>query len=180
MLKKAVGLSSWLIVNENLQNHIKSAVWLKNDFSHWRHSHLRCWKCYLMITITKMWTYLWPSFFGGGIWTQTLYLLGEWSTSWAMPPTLFVLVVLETGSCFLPRPAWTTILLSFMLSLGWQACPAFFCSDGVSQTFCPGCLELRSSWSQSPKKLGLQVWVTSTQCLAIHSKPTHHTAAITM
>jgi hypothetical protein len=33
------------------------------------------------------------------------------STASAMPPALFALVILEVGSCFLSRPAWTVRLL---------------------------------------------------------------------
>jgi hypothetical protein len=33
------------------------------------------------------------------------------STAWTMPPALCALVILEIGSPFLPRPAWTAILL---------------------------------------------------------------------
>jgi hypothetical protein len=39
------------------------------------------------------------------------FLLGRCSTAWATPPAYFALIILETGSHFWPRPAWTVILL---------------------------------------------------------------------
>jgi hypothetical protein len=55
---------------------------------------------------------------------RALCLLGRHSTAWATPLALFALIILEIGSCFLPRAAWTMILLFFCvpLSLGWQVC----------------------------------------------------------
>jgi hypothetical protein len=47
------------------------------------------------------------------------HFLGRCSTTWAMPPALFVLFILEIGPHFSPRPAWTTTL-SLPRSLGWQ------------------------------------------------------------
>jgi hypothetical protein len=43
---------------------------------------------------------------------SSLSLLGRQFTAFTMPQTLFSLVILEIGSCFLPRPAWNAILLS--------------------------------------------------------------------
>jgi hypothetical protein len=40
-----------------------------------------------------------------------LCLLGRRSTTWASLPALFVLVIFEIGSHFIPRLAWTVILL---------------------------------------------------------------------
>jgi hypothetical protein len=49
-------------------------------------------------------------FFGGtGVWTWASCLLGRGSTVQAM--SFFALVILEIGYGFLPRPAWTPILL---------------------------------------------------------------------
>jgi hypothetical protein len=41
------------------------------------------------------------SLFSGsiGIWTQGFVMLGRYSTTWAILPDFFVLVILETGSC---------------------------------------------------------------------------------
>jgi hypothetical protein len=44
-----------------------------------------------------------------------LHLLGRHSTTWATLTALFALVIFEMGSCRVPRPAWTSILL-FLLS----------------------------------------------------------------
>jgi hypothetical protein len=53
------------------------------------------------------------SLFGLGYEVRALRLLGRCSTTWTMPPVLFVLVILGTGSHFLPRPAWITIFLFY-------------------------------------------------------------------
>jgi hypothetical protein len=60
---------------------------------------------------------------------RALYLLGRSSTAGTMPPALFALIILDIGSCFLPRPAWTSIFLCYT-SRGLPF-PASFCSDGV-------------------------------------------------
>jgi hypothetical protein len=56
-----------------------------------------------------------------------------------MPPALFALVVLEIGSYFLSRPAWTAILLFYSFLCSWDdVCtitPSFFYWDRVSRTF---------------------------------------------
>jgi ABC-type microcin C transport system permease subunit YejE len=55
--------------------------------------------------------------FGGtvlGVKLRALCLLGSHFTTWAVPPTLFVLVILEIQFHFMPRPAWTEILLSVL------------------------------------------------------------------
>jgi hypothetical protein len=48
---------------------------------------------------------------------------------------------LEVESCFVPRLAWTTILLFYTSCCGWDdSCTQpwnFFHRDGVSQTNCP-------------------------------------------
>jgi hypothetical protein len=38
-----------------------------------------------------------------------------------MPPDLFALVPLKTGSCFLPRSAWTVILIFTLNAVGGVA-----------------------------------------------------------
>jgi hypothetical protein len=59
--------------------------------------------------------YLFSFFLGGtGVWTQGLHLLGRHSLVWATPPALFTLIILEIGSCFLLRQAWTVILLFYI------------------------------------------------------------------
>jgi hypothetical protein len=62
-------------------------------------------------------------FFGStGPWTQGFPLVrptGRHSTIRATPLALFILVILEIGSCFLPRPAWTTALIHVA---GWHEC----------------------------------------------------------
>jgi hypothetical protein len=47
-----------------------------------------------------------------------LHLLDRHSIAWAMPPTFFV--ILETGSCFLFRPAWTVITLFYASYHHWD------------------------------------------------------------
>jgi hypothetical protein len=54
-------------------------------------------------------------FFGGGgcsicLEHRVLHLLSRCFTTWVMHQTLFTLVILETGSCLLPRVAWIKIL----------------------------------------------------------------------
>jgi hypothetical protein len=44
------------------------------------------------------------------------HLVGRHSTASATLPALSALVILEIGSCFLPRPAWISVLL-FMLPI---------------------------------------------------------------
>jgi hypothetical protein len=66
---------------------------------------------------------------------QALHLLSH------APPARFALVILEIGSCFLPRLAWTTILLLYASCYSWDVRhvsphPTFFCWDGVLWTFC--------------------------------------------
>jgi hypothetical protein len=69
----------------------------------------------------------------------------------------------------LPRPVWTLILLFSASRCNWDdrcmpPCPAFFCRDGVSETFWP-----RLAWNCDPTDLGLpcslrwQAWVPSYQ-----------------
>jgi hypothetical protein len=58
-------------------------------------------------------------------------LLDEHSTAGAIPLALFALVILEIGTSFLPRPAWTmTVIVSTSYS-SWDdrrapLCQAFF------------------------------------------------------
>jgi hypothetical protein len=63
-------------------------------------------------------------------------------TTWAIPPAIFAPVILEIGSCFSPRPAWTVILL-FYASLHCfddrcvTAHPSLFHWDGSPKLFLP-------------------------------------------
>jgi hypothetical protein len=83
--------------------------------------------------------------------------LGRHSTTWATPPVLFALVILEIGSRFLPRLAWTTVLLFYTSCHGWDdggvpPCSALFpsrCGCGLMNFLFPlDCLELWSFWPQ--------------------------------
>jgi hypothetical protein len=63
--------------------------------------------------------------------------------TWAPPPALFTLVILDTGSHFLPRPAWTLIVLLYTSCHCWDdrhlpLHPAVVCRNEVSRTFCLG------------------------------------------
>jgi hypothetical protein len=44
-----------------------------------------------------------------GVWIQGFMLGRQVLTAWATPLTPFPLVILEIGSCLLPRLAWTTV-----------------------------------------------------------------------
>jgi hypothetical protein len=44
-------------------------------------------------------------------------LLGSHPTTWPIPPVLCALVILEIGSCFLPRLAW---IATFLFCASWQ------------------------------------------------------------
>jgi hypothetical protein len=87
---------------------------------------------------------------------RTLSLLGKCSTSWATPLDLFSLVILEIGSHFLPKLAWTLILLFYASHYTWDdrhvpPCPTFFHWDGVLQTF----FLPRLVWNYDPPYLSL-------------------------
>jgi hypothetical protein len=45
-----------------------------------------------------------------GVWIRASHLLGRYYTTWAMSSALFALAILEIGSSFLTRLAWTVIL----------------------------------------------------------------------
>jgi hypothetical protein len=84
---------------------------------------------------------------------RDLYLVGRHSSTWAMLPALFALVILE-GLTFCPGCLDNDLpILDFLSSLGWQAWaphPAFTYWNEVSQTFAQAGLELWSTWSQPP------------------------------
>jgi hypothetical protein len=91
-----------------------------------------------------------------------LYLKG--SVTWTIPPALFALVILGTGSHFFTQAILDLDppILSFPTSLGWQVSatvPSFFSiENGVLQTFD---LEPPFSQSQPPKYLEWQVQATT-------------------
>jgi hypothetical protein len=96
---------------------------------------------------------------------RTSCLLDRHSTAWDTPPFLFALVILETGSHFLPRPAWTMILPFYTYDCHWNdrlmpPCLAFF-SDwdgGLTNYFClhcPGKVILPISASQVARITGV-------------------------
>jgi hypothetical protein len=73
-----------------------------------------------------------------------------------MPPALFALVILETGSCFMSRPAWTVIFLpTYAFHHHWNGREM-----EPHKLFAQAGLEPQASWSQPPKWLGLQAEAT--------------------
>jgi hypothetical protein len=89
--------------------------------------------------------------------------VGRCSVDWTIPPALFFPVILDIGSCFLHRLAWTAILL-FCTSHHCcndtyvPVCSVFFHWDKVSWTFCPGWPQtatLQISASQVAKIIGV-------------------------
>jgi hypothetical protein len=92
------------------------------------------------------------------------HLLGRCSTAWASLPTLFAMVNLEMGSHFLPRLAWTVVLLFWASCHSWDdrrlpPHPALFCWDRVSK------LLSELDWNLDSLNLSflrLQVWATVT------------------
>jgi hypothetical protein len=82
---------------------------------------------------------------------QALFHLSH--TSRSIPSGL---VILEIGSCFLPKLAWTTILLFYASYCRWDdrqvpPCPAVFCWFGILQTFLS-----RLAWNCYPPNLSFQ------------------------
>jgi hypothetical protein len=73
-----------------------------------------------------------------------------------MAPALFALVILEIGSCFLPRVTWTAVFLFYASCCSWDdGCvplyPVFFSVEmGVSQTLLPVL-----AWNCDPSPLSL-------------------------
>jgi hypothetical protein len=105
--------------------------------------------------------------FGGGVcWYCSLCLQGWYSTIWAIPPTLYALFIFRDGAHFLPRPAWTVILLFYT---SWcnqddrhvPPCSTFFLLISVvSQTFSPELAPKHNPPDPNlPKVLGLQMWI---------------------
>jgi hypothetical protein len=81
------------------------------------------------------------SFRGARVWTRARHLLGNHYTSWASPPALFVVVILEIGSHFMSRPTWTMIPLFYASCCSQDdrympPCPTIGW-DGISWTFLP-------------------------------------------
>jgi hypothetical protein len=89
-----------------------------------------------------------------GIEFRALHSQSRCSTTWATPTPLFVLVMLEIGSCFLPdHPG----LRSFYFKLpavagltGTHHCAQLLVEIGSHKIFTKAGLELRSSCSQPP------------------------------
>jgi hypothetical protein len=90
---------------------------------------------------------------------RVLHLLGRHSTSWAKLLDCFCLVIFEIRndwfcpgwpgplSCYFVLPTTAGVQMHTCLPIGW---------DGAWIALKP-----RSFWSQLPKYLGLQAWVTS-------------------
>jgi hypothetical protein len=81
---------------------------------------------------------------------RALYLVGRCFTTEAMPPALFTLVILDMGSRFLPKPAWTRILLYYASHLAWDNRHTPLCPpigwDGVSWSLCLGWAWIAILW----------------------------------
>jgi hypothetical protein len=83
-------------------------------------------------------------------------LLDRNSTTWATPLDLFALVILEIGSWFLPRLAFTAILLFYASCCSLDdrhvsPCKVFSPWGDILQTFLPGL-----AWNCDPPNLNLQ------------------------
>jgi hypothetical protein len=72
------------------------------------------------------------------VWTQGFTLARQDSAAWAIPLTLFALVILEIGSCFLLRPAWTSIFLFYASCHCWDDSFSFSIEIGSHNVFCRG------------------------------------------
>jgi hypothetical protein len=93
---------------------------------------------------------------------RTWYFLGKRSTTVATLPARSAPVIFDTGSCFMPRPAWTAV---FLFVLPWVAsddrCTPLqtaFGWDGVFWTFYPDWLQtaiLQLSAFQAVRIIGL-------------------------
>jgi hypothetical protein len=64
-----------------------------------------------------------------------LCLWDRCSTTWAMPPAIFALIILHIVSCFLSRPDVPLFPYFSWDDMHMPPCSAFFCWYGVSQTF---------------------------------------------
>jgi hypothetical protein len=81
-------------------------------FWHWAH-------CLIPIKLVVKCLFVGPSTFPyctfsfaiEGFELRTLHLLGQHSTTWAMPPVLFILVIFEIQSYIISRLVWNAILL---------------------------------------------------------------------
>jgi hypothetical protein len=102
---------------------------------------------------------------------RALCLQGKNSTFWVTPLALFVLVILEIGSHFLPTLSWTTNFLfytsHFMLPTvagmtGVCHCAQLLVEMGSCELLFWAGLKPQFSWFQPPKNLGLQAWSTYT------------------
>jgi hypothetical protein len=123
------------------------------------------WYCVYAYTHTK------KNFWGAVLWFEfrASHLQGRHSTTWATLLPHFALVILEIGSHFLPRLAWTTILLFHTIHHHWYdryipSHAAFLHWDaGIMNFFClgwPWTLILQISASKIDRITGI-----SHQCL---------------
>jgi hypothetical protein len=82
---------------------------------------------------------------------RTLLLLGSYSTIWATPTALFMLVIFELGSHFTSRPAWTAVLLLVLPHITGMTdmhhCNQPLVEMGSCECFAWSGLQLWSSWS---------------------------------
>jgi hypothetical protein len=62
----------------------------------------------------------WGAGVGAGVELRALRLLSRCSTAQATPPAIFALIIWKGGSHFLPRPAWTMILLFYSFYHCWD------------------------------------------------------------
>jgi hypothetical protein len=74
---------------------------------------------------------------------RSSHLLGRCSAACTMPPAFSALVILDSGTCFLPKPIHTIILLFWAPHHHWHDRCTLLCSairwDGVLLTFFMGC-----------------------------------------
>jgi hypothetical protein len=108
-------------------------------------------------TRKKLWqTYSVPFLFvlycfcSAGVWTQGFMLTCQVLCCLNHASSSFALVTLEIGSCFLPRPTWTELLLFHASWYSWDdkhmsAHSVFFYWHRASGTFSPGLV-----WNQNP------------------------------
>jgi hypothetical protein len=89
-------------------------------------------------------------------------MLGRHSTTWAIPPALLTVVILEI-SRFLPKPAWTlSILFVLPIIAGMIGMSHFFICDVILWTLClgwPWTEILPISALQVAKITGVRQWV---------------------
>jgi hypothetical protein len=123
----------WLASKEARQGKMQ-CIWYASR-GQWLHSHQLLTVSPIHCTFSKskiLDTLLFFFFSGGtGFELRTLHWLGRCSTTWAMPPAIFALVIFKIGSLgFCPGQPQPPVLC-FLPSMGKQVCtttPAFFFS----------------------------------------------------